>query len=753
MHLIPEENRLVFLEILTVGSFFLFGSSSTLLYHTTLGVLSLLIGSSLLLLGLNRPQISAQPLLYFIITTILVYGAIDFIRVLLFWYNPFWPRNTVDLIIQLWLIARFTESAGFLAGFFFWFKKIRFQTLGPVYLGVTVFLLFSSLWWNIFPQTYRSGTGLTPFTIVSEYIISALFYISLSILLTCNEKMNFHIIRNLLISLVLSIGSEMIFTLLRLGYGFMIEWRGAIKFISLLFLYQAVIHAGQVDPGWILFWKFPTDDWNEPPSFREGIDELDLNYPNLIINPTFLAHHIRSLVDNAQDLLFRFRVIEPMAFEYINPASKSITGYSPDEFYADSTLLFQMVHPQDRPLMDIFLKNPASLDKPFILRMIRKDGSIIWMEHQYVPVYDHRQNLIAIEGIARDITERKKAEEQIKYFSFHDPLTRLYNRAYFEEEITRLDVPNCYPMSMILGDVNGIHLINEAFGHQEGDRIIRDTAEILKKFCRPQDILARWGEDEFILFLPQTDGDFTRSLVNQIQKDLQNVEANPLQLSISLGYAIKESQQQTMAEIINTAEGWMYWNKLTKSTELNQDLVTSIEQSLRKITRETEKHSDRLQKIAQKIGFELGLSQPELHHLDLLARLHDLGKIATPKEILNKSGLLSPKEWDLVKRHPEIGYRIALNSPDLTPIAEAILSHHERWDGTGYPRGLKGENIPLLSRIIAIADTFDVLTDGRTYKKPLNQKGALNEIKKGAGHQFDPYLVEVFMKVMGQREK
>jgi len=205
-----------------------------------------------------------------------------------------------------------------------------------------------------------------------------------------------------------------------------------------------------------------------------------------------------------------------------------------------------------------------------------------------------------------------------------------------------------------------------------------------------------------------------------------------------------------MEETIEAAEGWMYWDKLTRSTENNKDIITSIEKSLWKITQETERHSDRLQKIIKKIGHELELSPFNLQCLDLLARFHDLGKIATPKAILNKSGLLSPQEWEMVRRHPKIGYRIALNSSDLAPIADAILSHHERWDGTGYPRGLKGDSIPLLSRIIAIADTFDVLTEGRTYKKPLSRNDALDEIKRGAGHQFDPHLVDVFLKVMTQ---
>lgn len=752
LEIIPKEYRLIVGEVILVVVFFRIASPSTLFFHSTMGMIGLLLAYHIFFLGTNYLQLSSQPFIFSISVLSVLFVIIDFIRVFLFWRNPFLLRNIIDLTIQLWLVARFAECAIYFVGFLVWFKRYRFLNLGLIYLGSIIFLFCSSFLWNIFPLSYQPGLGLTNFTLVSEYIISAYVYITLSILLFLKKKIPIPVLRPLIVSLILSIGAEMVFTMLREQYGFMIEWRVTVKLLSLLFMNQAVVEAIQNKNGktriMSYWWKHFEQNYKpEEESDDSALDQVSFSPENFD-----LPNHIQSLVYNAQDLIFRFQAFEPMKLEYINPAVGRITGYTPEEFYADPTLFFQRVYPEDRPLLDLYLKNPTALEKPLAIRMIRKDGSVIWLEHKYVPVYNRKKKIIAIEGIARDITERKKAEEQIRYISFHDPLTGLYNRAFFEEEVARQNFSENHPIGIILGDVNGIHLVNERFGHQEGDRILFDTANILKRFSRNQDILARWGEDEFILFLPNTNGDFTRSLVYQIQNELQNIEKNPLQLSISLGYAVKENQQQVMAEVISSAEGWMYWNKLIKGNEFNHDLVTSIEQSLRKITHATEKHSDRLQKIVHNIGLELGLSQEELNYLDLLARLHDLGKIATPKEILNKSGLLSPKEWESVKRHPEIGYRIALNSPDLAPIAEAILYHHELWDGTGYPRGLQGNNIPLLSRIIAIADTYEVLTGGRTYKKPLSWKNALNEIKKSAGRQFDPHLVDIFIKVVESKE-
>lgn len=750
LEIIPKEYQLIIGEIVLVGVFFFVASPSTLFFHSTMGVMSLLIAYYILFLGTNYLRLSSQPFIFSISILSIVYVLIDFIRIFLFWRNPFLLRNIIDLTIQLWLIARFAECAIFLIGFLAWFKRYRFLYLGLIYLGSVIFLFCSSFLWNIFPQSYQPGLGLTNFSLVSEYIISAFIYITLSILLFWKKKISVSVLRPLIISLILSIGAEVVFTMLRNQYGFMIEWRVTVKFLSLLFISQAVVQTIQNRSGKTRLSNYWWSHFKQNSQPQGETDDSKLGQVSFSPDNFNLPNHIQSLVDNAQDLLFRFQTVEPMKLEYINPAVERIIGFTPSEFYTDPTLFIQRVFPEDRPLLDLYLKNPTALDKPLAIRMIRKDGTTIWMEHKYVPVYNRRKKTIAIEGIARDITERKIAEEKIRYISFHDPLTGLYNRAFFEEEISRQNFPENHPIGIILGDVNEIHLVNERFGHQEGDRILIDTANILKRFSRNQDILARWDEDEFILLIPQVDNEYLQFTVESIQKELHNIETNPLQVSISFGYAVKENQDRSITEVIESAEGWMYWNKLTRSNELSQDLVTAIEKSLRKITQETETHSDRLKKITQKIGQELGFSQEELHHLNLLARLHDLGKIATPKSILNKSGLLSPKEWDMVKRHPKIGYQIALNSSELIPIAEAILSHHERWDGTGYPQGLKGDAIPLLSRVVAIADTYDVLVDGRTYKKPISKKEALNEIKKGAGYQFDPHLVEVFLRVMSQ---
>jgi HD-GYP domain-containing protein (c-di-GMP phosphodiesterase class II) len=147
---------------------------------------------------------------------------------------------------------------------------------------------------------------------------------------------------------------------------------------------------------------------------------------------------------------------------------------------------------------------------------------------------------------------------------------------------------------------------------------------------------------------------------------------------------------------------------------------------------------------------DLNLSEMELYELELFVTLHDLGKVGIDDRILTKPGRLTPEEWEEMKKHPEIGYRIAVSSPELAPIADLILSHHERWDGRGYPRGLEGENIPLLARILTIADAYDAMTEDRVYRNAMTKEDAIAEIKRNSGEQFDPVIVESFMKVVRQ---
>jgi len=376
------------------------------------------------------------------------------------------------------------------------------------------------------------------------------------------------------------------------------------------------------------------------------------------------------------------------------------------------------------------------------------DGQMRYISLNRNYIKDDKQNTHGEVIIFRDITEKKIKDDEIRYISFHDKLTDLYNRAFFEEEISRLDTNRQYPITIIMGDCNGLKLVNDVFGHPEGDRLLKKTAEILKASARKEDIIARWGGDEFVIILPRTEEKTAIEIRERIINACNEAEINPIQPSLALGSATKTDDTQTINDILKEAEERMYRHKLLESKSTRNSIISSFEKMLFERNYETEEHAKRLQDMSKRFGHLVGLSDDELDNLSLLSTLHDIGKIGIPDNILLKPGLLTDGEWELMVRHPEKGYNIAKATNELKDIANLILYHHERWDGSGYPEGLSGTDIPKLSRMLSIMDAYDVITHSRPYKKPLSHKEAMSEITYWAGTQFDPELVEIFSQLM-----
>ena len=351
-----------------------------------------------------------------------------------------------------------------------------------------------------------------------------------------------------------------------------------------------------------------------------------------------------------------------------------------------------------------------------------------------------------------DISERKAAEEKIKYLSYHDKLTGLFNRAYFEEQLIVLDNEKHFPLSIIVGDVNGLKLTNDIFGHMEGDKLLVRIAEILTTNCGEKGIVARWGGDEFAMVLARTDEQLGMQICKRIREACERSEEEPVKISIALGNATKNTANENIREVIKEAEEKMYRHKLLESKSTRSNMIASLTKTLFERSHETEEHGERLREMSLALGKRMGLKDHELDGLSLLAILHDIGKIAIPDHILTKPGSLTEEEWVDMKRHPEIGYRIAQSSQELFSIAEYILCHHERWDGRGYPQGLKREEIPMLSRILTIVDAYDAMTSARVYKEAMSHDNALAEILRCAGSQFDPEMVAVFVEIMEEKK-
>jgi diguanylate cyclase (GGDEF)-like protein/PAS domain S-box-containing protein len=381
----------------------------------------------------------------------------------------------------------------------------------------------------------------------------------------------------------------------------------------------------------------------------------------------------------------------------------------------------------------------------FAYQAYDKNMNILWLEMN-ARIDEKKENgTFTIDGFCRNITERKQTEDKIKYLGFHDKLTGLYNRAFLEEEIKRVDTERQLPISIIMGDLNNLKLINDTYGHQTGDWLIESAAELIKNSCRDEDIIARWGGDEFVVLLPQTTVKESEKIIKRINQQIDKEEGE-LAVSISLGTASKIDQDINLISVLSKAEDRMYKNKIASRKSARSSVLSAFLTSLKEKSSETEEHVQRMSKMAKRFGEKVGLSNSEQDRLYLLTQMHDIGKIAVSEEILNKPAKLDDEEWEKVKKHPETGFRITSNLEDFAHISHEILHHHEHWDGSGYPDGLAGEDIPRLSRMLSIIDAYDVMISGRPYKKAMTETEAVAELKSCTGSQFDPALVDNFIE-------
>ena len=390
-------------------------------------------------------------------------------------------------------------------------------------------------------------------------------------------------------------------------------------------------------------------------------------------------------------------------------------------------------------------------------RLLDKNGKLVDCHLQASPLDPSNPDKGYILAMM-DITQRKRAdaalrerEKRFKYISFHDGLTGLYNRTFFEEQISLLDknLPRLSPLSIISIDVDGLKLINDTFGHKAGDDLLVAVSELVSKPFRNIDIIARIGGDEFCVILP---GVATQMATEKREEIIQLVDKynskNPtIPMSISIGMATSQGLKgESIYDIYQKADDNMYGYKLTQAGSPRSKVIDILLTALSERDFIAEGHVERLLKMADKMARRLKLSDSEKRNLFLLAKVHDMGKVGIPDEILFKPAKLTKKEYDKMKEHSRIGHRIASRSKELSHIANLILCHHEFWDGTGYPSCLKGEEIPMECRILSIMDAFDAMTSKRPGNTLRNKREAIKELRRCSGKQFEPELVEEFIR-------
>ncbi|HKM42938.1 MAG TPA: HD domain-containing phosphohydrolase [Limnochordia bacterium] len=441
--------------------------------------------------------------------------------------------------------------------------------------------------------------------------------------------------------------------------------------------------------------------------------------------------------------------------ELLNPVAETLTGWTQETAIGQPlTKVFDIYNevtgePCENPVEKVLQTGEiVGLANHTVLKA--KDGTQRAIDDSAAPIRSEQGELLGVVLVFRDVTETKEREARIAYLTFRDSLTGLYNRTFFEEEYKRLDNEAFYPLTLIMGDLDGLKLMNDAFGHHIGDEVLNKMADIIRSCCRKTDIVSRWGGDEFVILLPNTTEGQGERICEKIKVLAAGTQVADTKLRISLGCAAKLCHVESRGEILRRAENNMFKSKLLGAKSYRSVVLDSIKRTLFEKSCETEEHGRRMGEACRQVGEALRISATELDELEVFSMLHDIGKIGIAEHILLKPGPLTPDEWTIMKTHPEIGYRIASTVPELINIADYILAHHERWDGKGYPKGLAGEEIPLLARILAVVDAYDAMTQSRPYREALSSFDAMEELRKHAGTQFDPKIVGLFLELLDQ---
>jgi len=458
---------------------------------------------------------------------------------------------------------------------------------------------------------------------------------------------------------------------------------------------------------------------------------------------------------------------------YCNPAFTAMTGYGLEEVIGHNCRFLQGPG-TDRTQVERLRNSLAEMSAvQVVLKNYRKDGSEFWNEVAISPVRDQDGRVTHFIGVLADVTERIAADErreqalrEAQEQADRDPLTNLLNHRAFQKRLKDETIraqSDGSVFAVIMADLDNFKLFNDAYGHATGDNVIRVVAERIEAICSPPCIAARFGGDEFAVIIPNVDGAKSWEIEKRLQKGLDGIYYRPsnqenIPVSISLGAALFPQGDLDNHEILRQANDRLHWaktggggnaeahrvrsyaNKHVKGFSMLDALVTAVDNK----DQYTRNHSEDVMTYCLMIGREFGMDDKTLETISVAALLHDVGKIGVPDAILRKPGKLTEEEFDAIKQHPQMGAIIVSAVPGLEETLDSVRHHHERWDGAGYPFGLRGEETPLMARLMAVADAFSAMTTDRPYRQGMPKEKALSILTAGAGEQWCPTCVAAF---------
>lgn len=500
---------------------------------------------------------------------------------------------------------------------------------------------------------------------------------------------------------------------------------------------------------WLI--SFSAPKYNEDGAFigYRGSDMDNTEKHNIQLALMQNEEKFRFITENISDVIWILN-LDDYKFTYISPAIKRLRGFTVEE--AMSQHVSESMTPEswekvqeeiERTFGEYILDPKHAKSHVLTIQQFHKNGSKIWVEIS-VRYRLNEFNQIEIIGISRDITERKKVEDEILYLSFHDQLTGLYNRRFYEVELNRLNTKRNLPISFITADINGLKMTNDIFGHSFGDELIKLAAKVLKEGCREDDIIVRSGGDEFLILLPKTSNRDCKIIADRIYTKINQIKDNKLLLSLSLGYASKERIEQEILDVVNQSDKRMYQRKLIESETYKRQLLGKIMDRLYKMDTDLRRHLKSLVHLVNEFGKYLELDDDKIKQLKIASMYHDIGKIGIDENDIKLYQTNRIKYEYLLKRQPELSYQILRYISEYSEVANIVLSYHENYDGSGYPRGLSKNEISKESMIIHIINDYDKLR----YNLGLNQTQAIEQLYSKKGNELEPNLVDEFCEMI-----
>ena len=432
-------------------------------------------------------------------------------------------------------------------------------------------------------------------------------------------------------------------------------------------------------------------------------------------------------------------------FLRVNRKLAQITGYEETDLLERT--FQEITHPEDVDAdveqMEQVLRGETtaySMEK----RYLRGDGSIVWVKLSVSLIRSPDGAPLHFVSQVEDVSERRRQEAELERMANFDALTGLGNRRKLLADLERLlQEPSAEPFGLAIFDLNGFKAYNDLFGHPAGDTMLSRLAQALTASLGEDGVGYRVGGDEFCV-VAHADPDTVFARANAAL----SAKGDWFAIEAAYGQVRLPTEAADVSSALQIADGRLYTRKGTSRRTAPQQARDALMQVLVEQDPLLSEHASRVAKLAESTARRLGLDEEEVWHVRLAAELHDVGKAAVPEMLLDKPGALDHAEWSFIKRHTLIGERIVSAAPALARVARLIRSSHERPDGNGYPDGLTGEDIPLGARIVAVADAFDAITSDRPYARARSADYAIEELRRCAGSQFDPQVVEAFVEAI-----